>query len=95
MWRKRFIALVLLFAGSGLGYAVYAGQYHAQGIFTKFPFKYGLDIQGGTELTYQADTSKIAAGDVRANMDALRDVIERRVNLCGWPARDPAQHQEG
>lgn len=83
MWRKRFIALILLMAGAGLGYGVYNGQNHPQSVFGKFPFKYGLDIQGGTQLTYQADTSKIATGDVRANMDALRDVIERRVNLFG------------
>ena len=83
MWRKRFIALILLMAGAGLGYGVYNGQNHPQSAFGKFPFKYGLDIQGGTQLTYQADTSKIAKGDVKANMDALRDVIERRVNLFG------------
>ncbi len=83
MWRKRFIALILLIAGAGLGYGVYNGQSHPQSVFGKFPFKYGLDIQGGTQLTYQADTSKIAKGDVKANMDALRDVIERRVNLFG------------
>ncbi len=83
MWRKRFIALILLMAGAGLGYGVYNGQNHPQSVFGKFPFKYGLDIQGGTQLTYQADTSKIAKGDVKANMDALRDVIERRVNLFG------------
>ena len=83
MWRKRFIAFILVLVGAGLGYGVYASQYHPTGFFGKFPFKYGLDIQGGTQLTYQADTSKIATGDVRANMDALRDVIERRVNLFG------------
>jgi preprotein translocase subunit SecD len=83
MWRKRFIALILVLAGAGLGYGVYAGQYKPQSYFGKFPFKYGLDIQGGTQLTYQADTSKIAKEDVRTNMDALRDVIERRVNLFG------------
>jgi protein-export membrane protein SecD len=83
MWRKRFIAFILVLAGAGLGYGVYASQYHPTGYFGKFPFKYGLDIQGGTQLTYQADTSKIASADVRANMDALRDVIERRVNLFG------------
>ena len=55
MWRKRFIALVLLFAGAGIGYSVYAGQYHPEGIFGKIPFKYGLDIQGGTQLVYQAE----------------------------------------
>jgi protein-export membrane protein SecD len=83
MWRKRFIALVLLFAGAGIGYVVYAGQYHPQGTFGKIPFKYGLDIQGGTQLVYQADVSKIASGEVHSTMEALRDVIERRVNLFG------------
>lgn len=83
MWRKRFIALVLLFAGAGVGYIVYAGQYHPTGTFGKIPFKYGLDIQGGTALTYQADVSKVAQSEVRQTMDALRDVIERRVNLFG------------
>ena len=83
MWRKRFIALVLIAAGVGIGYSVYASEFRSQGFFGKFPFKYGLDIQGGTQLTYQADTSKVPAGDIRSNMDALRDVIERRVNLFG------------
>lgn len=86
MWRKRLIALLLLLAGAGIGYVVYAGQYHPEargGMFGKIPFKYGLDIQGGTQLTYQADVSKIAAGEVGQTMDALRDVIERRVNLFG------------
>ena len=82
MWRKRFIALVLLLSGAGLGFYIYYSQIHADRPYSK-PFKYGLDIQGGTELVYQADISKVAQADVRDNMDALRDVIERRVNLFG------------
>ena len=83
MWRKRFIALVLLLVGAGIGFAVYQGEEHPESIFGGKPFKYGLDIQGGTELVYEADTSKIAAADLRQTMEALRDVIERRVNLFG------------
>lgn len=83
MWRKRFIALILLLAGSGIGYFIYAGEVKPEGIFGKFPFKYGLDIQGGTQLVYQADVSGIAETEVKETMDALRDVIERRVNLFG------------
>lgn len=83
MWRKRFIAIVLLLVGTGLGYFIYAGEYNPTGVFAKFPFKYGLDIQGGTQLVYEADTSKVDAAEVRATMDALRDIIERRVNLFG------------
>ncbi len=83
MLRKRFIALMLLLAGFGIGYFIYVGEYQKTSPIAKFPFKYGLDIQGGTELVYQADTSKIAPSELSQTMDALRDVIERRVNLFG------------
>jgi len=84
MWRKRFIALMLLLAGVGIGYFDYAGEHYPnKPLFAKFPFKYGLDIQGGTELAYQADVSKIPAANVRTTMEALRDVLERRVNMYG------------
>lgn len=47
-----------------------------------FPVKLGLDLAGGTELTYRADTSGIVS-DKEGALDALRDVIENRVNLFG------------
>lgn len=50
---------------------------------TKYPFRLGLDLSGGTRLTYKADVSKLTGSDVTDSMDALRDVIERRVNLLG------------
>ena len=74
---------MLLLAGFGVGYFIYIGQYEPENAFAKFPFKYGLDIQGGTELVYQADTSTVSASEIGHTMDALRDVIERRVNLFG------------
>ena len=46
-------------------------------------YKLGLDLNGGTHLVYKADTSKLAGGDVDGAMTALRDVIERRVNIFG------------
>ena len=48
-----------------------------------FPYRLGLDIQGGTHLVYRADTSAVAAGERDTAMKSLRDVIERRVNLFG------------
>lgn len=42
----------------------------------------GLDLAGGTELTYVADTSGVTT-DVPGALNALRDVIEKRVNLFG------------
>lgn len=47
----------------------------------KYAFKLGLDLNGGTALTYKADVSKVS--DVSGAMESLRDVIERRVNLFG------------
>ena len=52
-------------------------------IAKKPQFKFGLDLVGGTELTYKADVSKLSSGDINSSMDALKDVIERRVNIFG------------
>src|SRR3989338_1546010 len=45
------------------------------------PFRFGLDLVGGTELIYRADTSSVT--DKTAAMESLKEVIERRVNLFG------------
>src|SRR5579863_1288394 len=51
--------------------------------FWEKPYVLGLDLQGGVELTYQADLSTIPVADQASAMSGLRDVIERRVNLFG------------
>lgn len=51
--------------------------------FLNIPFKLGLDLAGGTRLTYLADVSGVVDKDVNSAMSGLRDVIERRVNLFG------------
>lgn len=43
----------------------------------------GLDLQGGSQLVYQADLSNVANDDQVEAMEGVRDVIERRVNLFG------------
>ncbi len=48
----------------------------------KYPFRLGLDLSGGSHLIYKADVSAVT-GNVDESMEALRDVIERRVNLFG------------
>jgi protein-export membrane protein SecD len=61
--------------------------------FPEIPFKLGLDLQGGVQLLYEADLSKIEKKDYSLTMEGLRDVIERRVNLFG--IREPVvQTQE-
>ncbi len=48
---------------------------------TATSFRFGLDLVGGTELVYEADTSGVE--DVGAAMETLKEVIERRVNIFG------------
>jgi protein-export membrane protein SecD len=71
-------ALGILVVGALLGFFVYQSQMggtHA--------FKLGLDLSGGTQLVYRADLSGITANESEDSMAALRDTIERRVNLFG------------
>ena len=79
MLRVRIAALLLLIAGASVGYFVYATEVPN----AKFPFRYGLDLAGGTHLLYKADTENVVSGDVDSAMETLRDVIERRVNIFG------------
>ncbi len=51
--------------------------------YYKLPFRLGLDLQGGTHLIYEADTSGIPEKDRDEALEGVRDVIERRVNAFG------------
>jgi protein-export membrane protein SecD len=81
MWKTRIIALFILLVGLGIGYFTYSQG--SEGVDSRFPFKLGLDLSGGVHLVYLAEVSSIPASEVKESMDALRDVIERRVNLFG------------
>lgn len=83
--KHRFFSVVLIIVFALLGYFVYKSDKVSvveSPRLAKYAFKLGLDLNGGTELTYKADVSKIK-GDVSGAMSSLRDVIERRVNLFG------------
>lgn len=75
MLKHRVISVVLIIIVTAIGFFVYRTD--------KYPFRFGLDLNGGTELTYKADISKIKSGDVDGAMASLRDVIERRINIFG------------
>lgn len=49
----------------------------------QFDLRLGLDLQGGSALVYEADTSAIPTGDQVQALESARDVIERRVNAFG------------
>lgn len=46
-----------------------------------YKIRLGLDLAGGTELIYKADTEAVT--DKRGALASLRDVIERRINVFG------------
>ncbi len=52
-------------------------------ISKSFDLKLGLDLAGGSHLVFEADTSKIEGAKKTTALQAVRDVIERRVNLFG------------
>ncbi len=80
---KRIIALVILLAGVALGYGLFHSTTHTTGFLSKHPFRLGLDLSGGSSLLYTADISQLPSDQVNDSMEALRDVIERRVNMFG------------
>ncbi len=73
-------SIVLLILTLAIGYFVYSTEMNPD---SSFRFRLGLDLKGGTQLIYKADTSKIESARIKDSMSSLRDVIERRVNLFG------------
>ncbi len=90
MWKKIILALIVVAFGLSVGLFVFKTEpklnsnFETQrAFFKKFPFRLGLDLSGGSHLIYKADVSGVSADQVSDSMDALRDVIERRVNIFG------------
>ncbi len=99
----RLVALLLLITGVGIGWFVYDTEIPNQSINNygetiikpaTHPFKLGLDLSGGTQLLYKANTENIPEADRKSSMQALRDTIERRVNVFGV-AEPLVQTQKG
>lgn len=77
---RAFRAIAVLLCAGVVGYFVYTSTVHEG---SHFPFKFGLDLSGGSHLVYQADVSHVSPSDVPDAMAVLRDVIERRTNVFG------------
>ncbi len=75
-----FRAIAVLIVGVAIGYFVYSSTVDSS---SRFPFKYGLDLAGGSHLVYTADLSHITPGEEDDAMSSLRDVVERRINVFG------------
>jgi protein-export membrane protein SecD len=96
MARRIIPALVILILAGLLGWFVISTNNPS----SHYSIKLGLDLAGGTELIYKADTSNVAAADVDGALSSLQQVIERRVNLFGVAEplvqieyANPATHQ--
>lgn len=95
MLKHRISAIAIIVVGLVLFYGLYASDAKIYGklfggkipagaeALSKFPFKLGLDLSGGSHLVYKADLSQVKSGEESDSLDSLRDVIERRVNLFG------------
>lgn len=95
--RQRWLFLLLIVFAC-LGFVLAAGDYYNQGahwlakstnniiVLPDAPdskFILGLDLQGGTQLVYQADVSNISDEERTSALEGVRDIIERRVNIAG------------
>lgn len=92
MLKTRITALLIVLLGVGLGFFVYKSEMAKMavapdktpsGFLATHPFKLGLDLSGGTHLVYKADVSQVDSLELKDSMNALRDIIERRVNIFG------------
>ncbi|MEI6864328.1 MAG: protein translocase subunit SecD [Candidatus Adlerbacteria bacterium] len=79
MFAMRYSAVLVLVAALAVGFFVWKTNVPE----SRFAFKLGLDLSGGTHLVYNADTSKVPAAQINDSMSALQQVIERRVNAFG------------
>jgi preprotein translocase subunit SecD len=83
MTKTRIWAILILLIAIGIGAFIYYSQFKPDSAVGRFPFKLGLDLNGGSHLVYQADVSKIDSKEVEDSMQTLRDVIENRINVFG------------
>ncbi len=74
-WAIIFVLVTIL-----MGWWLYSSQTGGE---DERKFRFGLDLVGGSHLVYEADTSHLNPAEVDDAMMALRDVIEKRVNLFG------------
>lgn len=83
--KRQFILVVVLAVFVGLVSYPKAVSFvpPVYNFFNKLKINLGLDLQGGIHLEYKADTSQISSDKVDEAMQAVQDVIERRVNAFG------------
>src|SRR3989344_7571754 len=79
MNKYRIISLILLLLAAGLTFFIYK----TESPDSRFRFHLGLDLRGGSHLVYQTDTSGLDRNEISESMNALKEVVERRINIFG------------
>ncbi len=81
----RIISVVILVLATALAFFVLQpNKINQEGVVeSTFPFKFGLDLVGGSYLVYKADISEVDSTEVDESMKALQNVLERRLNPVG------------
>ena len=60
------------------------------GIGKNLEFRRGLDLEGGTSITFKAETSDVPKDQMPDALNSAKTVIEKRINLFG--VSEPLQH---
>ncbi|MBI4948427.1 protein translocase subunit SecD [Candidatus Berkelbacteria bacterium] len=82
MRRRFWVALILIF--SLIALAGYISYPTTTKIFNRdVTLRQGLDLQGGVQLKYELDLSKVEEGDQAQATESARKVVESRVNSTG------------
>lgn len=81
--RGKLIALFAVVAIASLAAAFFDYQPLWGRVSGFRPWSLGLDLAGGSLLTYEIDLANVGTGERASVVSGIRDVIERRVNLFG------------
>lgn len=79
MFKYKIYSIILIILAISLSFFIWQTEREE----SRFAFRFGLDLKGGSHLVYQADVSGLDRREVESSMSALREVIERRVNIFG------------
>lgn len=81
--RGRHIGLLVFVATLSIVLGAFSYQPLWEKVSSARPWRLGLDLAGGSFLTYRVDLSGVPTADSDSVVRGLRDVIEKRVNPSG------------
>lgn len=79
MNKDKFYLLIIVLVSIVGAFFIYPNSF----LDKYLPWKLGLDLVGGSHLSYDIDLSQVDPSDRSSVLEGLRDVIEKRVNLFG------------